>query len=404
MHRPTITILLTLLLACGTVQAESVQLIREHGIFVVPVVVNDKITLNFTIDSGASDVSIPADVFSTLTRAGTVFSNDFLDTQVYELADGSRHSAQRFRIRSLKLGNLELQDVTAVVVPGTASLLLGQSFLSRLPAWSIDNRRGLLVISSAKTPTANAGDDASEFNENLYNPIATLKENAKGTQVEIDTRTIEIYSTIRRATFLYEYPDETEKGTGDDAGRWKFIQWDNEAFNCANATYRVEQRQTRFTDDKLTKVAEASLSKDWKPVAPHTLIDAGMKFLCAWAEARRARWSAVMTSDDYEDTMFIDANSISERGGIRYAWDKLVNAYHTQKGFGEHSATWVNYSLAYEAFNCGEKKHRSEATSFYYVDGTNEGLREVLRSSWEPPPPGTLIAAELEFVCKWKTM
>jgi hypothetical protein len=63
-------ILVALLLVCGAVQAVSISLLREHGTFVVPVLINDKITLNFTIDSGASDVSIPADVLSTLTRAG----------------------------------------------------------------------------------------------------------------------------------------------------------------------------------------------------------------------------------------------------------------------------------------------------------------------------------------------
>ncbi len=68
MHR---TIILALLLACGTAQAESIPLIREHEVFVVPVVINDKIMLNFTIDSGTSDVSIPADVFSAVIRAGS---------------------------------------------------------------------------------------------------------------------------------------------------------------------------------------------------------------------------------------------------------------------------------------------------------------------------------------------
>ena len=38
----------------------------EGGTFIVPVTINDKITLNFNIDSGASDVSVPADVVSTL--------------------------------------------------------------------------------------------------------------------------------------------------------------------------------------------------------------------------------------------------------------------------------------------------------------------------------------------------
>lgn len=70
MNGTTSAVLVALLLACGAAHAESIPIIREHGTFLVPVVINDKITLNFTIDSGAGDISIPADVFSTLTRAG----------------------------------------------------------------------------------------------------------------------------------------------------------------------------------------------------------------------------------------------------------------------------------------------------------------------------------------------
>lgn len=70
MSRTTSAVLLALLLTFGAAQAESIPLIREHGTFVVPVVIKDRITLNFTIDSVAGDISIPADVFLTLTRAG----------------------------------------------------------------------------------------------------------------------------------------------------------------------------------------------------------------------------------------------------------------------------------------------------------------------------------------------
>jgi clan AA aspartic protease (TIGR02281 family) len=133
----------------SSAQAESIPLIREHGTFVVPVVINDKMTLNFTIDSGASDVSIPADVFSTLTRTGTVTNSDFLDKQTYELADGSQQTSQRFRIRSLRIGSLELRGVIASVAPSAGTLLLGQSFLSRLKSWSIDNDRQLLVFNES---------------------------------------------------------------------------------------------------------------------------------------------------------------------------------------------------------------------------------------------------------------
>ena len=39
----------------------------------VPVQINGAITLDFTVDSGAADVSVPADVFSTLARTETFY-------------------------------------------------------------------------------------------------------------------------------------------------------------------------------------------------------------------------------------------------------------------------------------------------------------------------------------------
>jgi len=47
---------------------ETIPLKVEGGTLLVPVLINDRITLDFTVDSGAADVSIPADVVSTLNR------------------------------------------------------------------------------------------------------------------------------------------------------------------------------------------------------------------------------------------------------------------------------------------------------------------------------------------------
>jgi len=145
-------ILLAMLLASSLVQAESIPLIHESGTYQVPVLINDKISLNFTVDSGAADVSIPTDVFSTLSRTGTITKSDLMDKRVYELADGSEHQSQRFRIRSLRIGNLELHDVVGSVAPSIGSLLLGQSFLERLDYWSFDNQRHLLIVN--ETPSS----------------------------------------------------------------------------------------------------------------------------------------------------------------------------------------------------------------------------------------------------------
>jgi clan AA aspartic protease (TIGR02281 family) len=146
-----------LVLACASLaNAESIALKQEGGTFVVPVLINDKITLNFTIDSGAADVSIPADVFSTLVRAGTITTADLRDKGLYKLADGSQRTSQRFRIRSLQVGNLTLRDVLASVAPPSGSLLLGQSFLARLESWSINNQRQVLEINQLSPAQAPA--------------------------------------------------------------------------------------------------------------------------------------------------------------------------------------------------------------------------------------------------------
>jgi len=83
----------------------------------VPVLINGKITLDFTVDSGASEVTIPADVFGTLLRTGTISNADLLQPGEYVLADGSTRRERRFRILTLRVGNLEMRNVVASVAP-----------------------------------------------------------------------------------------------------------------------------------------------------------------------------------------------------------------------------------------------------------------------------------------------
>src|SRR6516165_7004064 len=58
-----------------------VKMVESGGIYQVPVVINDALKLDFIVDSGASDVSIPADVVFTLIRTGTIKKSDFIGTE-----------------------------------------------------------------------------------------------------------------------------------------------------------------------------------------------------------------------------------------------------------------------------------------------------------------------------------
>jgi clan AA aspartic protease (TIGR02281 family) len=127
-------------------QKPDVPLKNDGGVFAVPVEINGAITLDFAVDSGSADVSIPLDVFSTLKRTGTIMEPDILGHGTYVLADGSKSRSVRFKIRSLKVGDRVLENVPASVAASGGMLLLGQSFLGRFKTWSIDNAKHKLVL------------------------------------------------------------------------------------------------------------------------------------------------------------------------------------------------------------------------------------------------------------------
>jgi hypothetical protein len=125
---------------------QTIRMEESGGVYVVPVRFNNSITLNAIIDSGAADVSIPADIVLTLMRTKTVTQQDFLGQQTYVLADGSKVPSQQFRIRSLKVGNKTVENVTASIASVSAEILLGQSFLSKFKSWSVDNEKHVLIL------------------------------------------------------------------------------------------------------------------------------------------------------------------------------------------------------------------------------------------------------------------
>lgn len=127
-------------------RAVGIHLIREGGTFKVPVRINGVLDLHFTVDSGASDVNVPADVVLTLVRTGTIKDNDFIGEKTYVLADGSTVRSNTFLIRQIQVGDKTVTNVVGSVADIKGSLLLGQSFLSRFRKVSFDYEDGLLIL------------------------------------------------------------------------------------------------------------------------------------------------------------------------------------------------------------------------------------------------------------------
>ena len=170
--------LCTLLLA-QPAASESIQLVQSGGVYMVPVRINNTITIPFVLDSGAADISVPEDVFKTLIRTGTVAENDFIASQPYVNADGVTSLKRRFTLHELRVGDHVVKDVIASVAPDKADPLLGQSFLEKLPTWAMDNTRHVLVFGD-KSP-----DVASP-----PSPALTVKEMHVGDCVNTTIETI----------------------------------------------------------------------------------------------------------------------------------------------------------------------------------------------------------------------
>lgn len=153
--------------------AEELALRRVNGIYELPVRINNALTLNFIVDTGAAEVSIPDEVGLSLVRAGVLQPRDALPDRIYTDACGQAVRRRRVMLRSLKVGSFEVRNVPASIGGSAGLLLLGQSFLARVPSWTIDNRRQVIAIGppALKAAAAPLAEDVNEPDANGRTPL-----------------------------------------------------------------------------------------------------------------------------------------------------------------------------------------------------------------------------------------
>src|SRR6516225_4895254 len=108
--------------------AQVVPVEPANGAFVVPAVINGVLTEKFIIDSGAADVSIPANIAAQLKQSGTMKGTDLLGSKTYMMADGTKVPSDIYRLASLRIGGMVMENVTVRISAENSHLLLGQSF------------------------------------------------------------------------------------------------------------------------------------------------------------------------------------------------------------------------------------------------------------------------------------
>lgn len=139
-------LLLGSLTAFGQVR---IQMQKEGGVYKIPCIVNG-LRLKFIFDTGASVVSISLSEANLMLDNGYLDKSDIIGTGKAQIADGSIVNNTRIILREIKIDDLILKNVEAVVInEQKAPLLLGQSAIEKLGKIQIDGDE--LIIMNANS-------------------------------------------------------------------------------------------------------------------------------------------------------------------------------------------------------------------------------------------------------------
>lgn len=140
---------------------------NDHGVYRIPCTINGaKVKLIF--DTGASVVSISMPMAKYLYDNDYITDRDILGIGQSTTADGSIVDHIKFIIKKLVIGDVELDNVEAVVIASQdAPLLLGQSALRKLGKFEIEGDN--LIISNGGNLTETEIETIGELAEKAMN-------------------------------------------------------------------------------------------------------------------------------------------------------------------------------------------------------------------------------------------
>ena len=128
--------------------ADEILLTERNGVYIVPVTLNDSITVEGILDTGASEMFIPFNVIAKLIQSRSIAMKDILKEGVYTLADGSINAKERVNIAKILIGDTTFYNISAIVGAKNSQLLIGQNLLHTFDSYGIDNNRKILTLNN----------------------------------------------------------------------------------------------------------------------------------------------------------------------------------------------------------------------------------------------------------------
>jgi aspartyl protease family protein len=123
-----------------------VKMKEENGVRYIPAKINGQ-ELNFVFDTGASNICISVLEAMVLIKNGTLTREDFIGKEHFIDATGRVSAGAKISLRTVSIGDRELNNVDAIVVENPEALcLLGQSVLEKFGSYKIDNIKDEIIF------------------------------------------------------------------------------------------------------------------------------------------------------------------------------------------------------------------------------------------------------------------
>ena len=123
-----------------------IKMEKENGVKYVWVEING-LKLRFIFDTGASSICISSLEASVLYRQGTLKKEDILNVEYFQDATGKISEGTKINLRTVKVGNILLENIEATVIDNVnAPLLLGQTVFEKFGKIEIDNVNDEIIL------------------------------------------------------------------------------------------------------------------------------------------------------------------------------------------------------------------------------------------------------------------
>jgi hypothetical protein len=99
--------------------------------------------------------------------------------------------------------------------------------------------------------------------------------------VLIDTTSVSVSGPVRCAWFKLVMPPHTAKGVGIYERRFVAYVLMRTAFDCEQKNSRTDGAQS-FYEDGTNSTTTPTTLLEWAPVAPDSMADALLSYICAW--------------------------------------------------------------------------------------------------------------------------